>query len=144
MKALTLTQPWASLVVLGVKRYETRSWPIPLSLRGGQHRIAIHAAKGWTVDDREFLSDLIRDGVLPQMATATIPRGAVLGTVRLDGIFTTTAALRQNDMTALERELGDYSPGRYAWLLGAPDRFPDPIPARGSLGLWDWYPEGQS
>lgn len=39
MKALTLWQPWASLVALGVKRIETRSWST--RYRG---RIAIHAA----------------------------------------------------------------------------------------------------
>lgn len=137
MKALTLTQPWATLVILGVKRYETRGWPIPVAMRRPV-RIAIHAAKGWTADDRDFLSDLIRDGVLSQMATASIPRGAVLGTVRLDGLYTTTAALRQPDMTELEQMLGDYSPGRYAWALGDPEPFPEPIAARGMLGLWDW------
>lgn len=41
MKALTLTQPWASLVALGVKSIETRSWAT--NYRGP---IAIHAAKG--------------------------------------------------------------------------------------------------
>src|SRR5688500_9634413 len=42
MKALTLWQPWASLVAVGVKTIETRSWPAPNSLNG--ERIAIHAA----------------------------------------------------------------------------------------------------
>jgi hypothetical protein len=43
VKALTLHQPWASLVALGVKTIETRSWAAPRSLVG-QH-IAIHAGK---------------------------------------------------------------------------------------------------
>lgn len=49
MKAITLTQPWASLVACGAKKIETRSWRT-------HHRgwIAIHAAKGWTGEDREF------------------------------------------------------------------------------------------
>ena len=42
MKALTLTQPWATLIAVGAKRIETRSWGT--SYRG---RIAIHAAKGF-------------------------------------------------------------------------------------------------
>ena len=42
MKALTLTQPWASLVAIGAKRIETRSWSTPY--RG---LLAIHAAKGF-------------------------------------------------------------------------------------------------
>lgn len=43
MKALTLHQPWASLIALRVKTIETRSWPAPEPLIG-QH-LAIHAAK---------------------------------------------------------------------------------------------------
>lgn len=43
MKALTLWQPWASLIALGVKTIETRSWAAPKSLIG--QRIAIHASK---------------------------------------------------------------------------------------------------
>lgn len=45
MKALTLHQPWASLIALGHKRIETRSWSTPY--RGP---LAIHAGKslrGW-------------------------------------------------------------------------------------------------
>lgn len=41
MKILTLTQPWASLVALGAKHIETRSWST--SYRGP---IAIHAGAG--------------------------------------------------------------------------------------------------
>lgn len=43
MKALTLHQPWASLIALGVKTIETRSWRAPQALIG--QRIAIHAGK---------------------------------------------------------------------------------------------------
>jgi len=41
MKALTLRQPWASLVSLGVKTIETRSWEPPASAIG--RPLAIHA-----------------------------------------------------------------------------------------------------
>jgi len=92
MKALTLTQPWATLVILGVKRIETRGWATPY--RG---RIAIHAAKGWHRDDIEFAFD-----------------------------------------TEIERELGDFSPGRFGWLLRDHRPFPRPVPARGALGLREW------
>ena len=42
MKALTLWQPWASLVIAGAKPYEFRSWSPPRWLIG--QRIVIHAA----------------------------------------------------------------------------------------------------
>ncbi len=133
MKALTLTQPWATLVILGVKRWETRGWYT-------QHRgrIAIHAAKGWTKADREFADELREMGVLP--ADEPLPLGAVLGTVRLDGLIRTHPDIVARHISPTEYMLGDYSPGRYGWELGAVERFPDPIPARGALGLWDWSP----
>ena len=43
MYAITLHQPWASLIALGLKTVETRSWPAPARLVG--QRIAVHAAK---------------------------------------------------------------------------------------------------
>ena len=42
MKAITLHQPWASALAHGLKKYETRSWPVPEKFVG--HRVAIHAA----------------------------------------------------------------------------------------------------
>ncbi len=42
MRAITLHQPYASLIALGDKTIETRSWPAPKSIIG--HRIAIHAS----------------------------------------------------------------------------------------------------
>ena len=42
MKATTLWQPWASLIAIGAKYYETRDYPPPAKLLG--QRIAIHAA----------------------------------------------------------------------------------------------------
>ena len=53
MKAITLHQPWASLIASGAKRIETRSWKPPDSLIGTE--IAIHAGK------RKFGGDLACD-----------------------------------------------------------------------------------
>jgi hypothetical protein len=43
------------------------------------------------------------------------------------------------EISGLERHLGDYTPGRFAWLF---DRerllvLPEPVVCRGALGLWD-------
>ena len=50
MKAISLWQPWASLIAIGAKSIETRSWPAPRALIGD--RIAIHAAKTTTGFDQ--------------------------------------------------------------------------------------------
>jgi hypothetical protein len=137
VKALTLTQPWASLVVLGVKHWETRGWvPWVGTLRECGGRIAIHAAKGWTRDDRDFAAELHERGILP-VAPADLPLGAVLGEATIVGLARTTTPMAL-ELSDLEHELGDYSPGRYAWELGRVAAYPEPIPARGMLGLWEW------
>jgi hypothetical protein len=41
-----------------------------------------------------------------------------------------------------ERGMGDFSPGRFAWLLADIVALEPPVPARGRLGLWEW-PAGQ-
>jgi hypothetical protein len=37
-----------------------------------------------------------------------------------------------------ERSFGDYSPGRFMWLLTNIRALPEPIPAKGALGLWEY------
>lgn len=132
MKALTLTQPWATLVVLGIKRWETRGW-----FRRDVGRFAIHAGKGWSAEDRAFADDLHERGVLP-VPRRELPLGAVIGEVNLGGLVQTGTAVRKGYISDLEQSLGNYEPGRYAWELFDPVAYPEPIPARGSLGFWDW------
>jgi hypothetical protein len=39
-----------------------------------------------------------------------------------------------------EWAFGDYTPGRYAWLLHDVEMLAEPVPVKGSLGLWEWTP----
>lgn len=127
MKALTLTQPWASLVALGLKKVETRSWRT--HYRGP---LAIHAAKGFPQAARAFAeTERTLDRLPPRIA-----RGAVLCIVTL--VDCQLAEEIASELTGLERYYGDYSFGRWAWVFeGEPTLF-DPVGARGSLGLWNW------
>lgn len=136
---LTLTQPWATLVAIGAKRIETRSWSTPY--RGP---LAIHAAKGWSrydtllCFDEPFRSALVAGGIT---TPGDLPLGAVVATCRLVACVPTTGIERTpavDWISDAEMELGDLSDGRYAWLLADVVALPEPIPARGSLGLWRW------
>jgi len=133
MRAITITQPWASAIMAGAKAIETRSWRI--DYRG---EMAIHASKRWNRDDREFAAHLWSLGLVP--APDELPLGAVLGTVELLAcdpveLLITTAAIRDHPNEVM---LGDYSPGRYGWILQVRDVFQDPVPAAGRLGVWNW------
>ena len=55
MKALSIWQPWASLIMSGHKKIETRSWPAPYSIRG--QRIAIASTKTIRPDQRQAAAE---------------------------------------------------------------------------------------
>lgn len=150
MKTLSLTQPWATLVAIGAKRVETRSWNAKYS-----GPLAIHAAKsfpGWAKDccsERVFLRALgwptpsdSRVGItqdwmdLLTRNIKALPLGCVIGTVTLLGCRFTEDVVGQ--LSEQEVALGDYARGRYAWMLADAKLLPEPIPAKGSLGLWDF------
>jgi hypothetical protein len=42
---------------------------------------------------------------------------------------------------AMENDFGDFTPGRFAWELSNIRRLPEPIPARGQQGIWNWDEE---
>lgn len=138
--ALTLTQPWATLVAHGHKKVETRSWPT--AYRGP---LVIHAAKSLppsvrsAVNTEPLRSLLARLGILHQLDD--LPRGCGLATCELVDCVPTEAWITGNlRLTDAERAFGDYTPGRYAWLFDHVTPFPEPVPAQGALGLWRWEP----
>ena len=136
--ALSVRQPWAWAIIHCGKDIENRSWQAVNHGLRKRGRIAIHAAKGWTRADIDFAFDLAARDVLPLALHAEpdtdLPRGAILGTVELLSVHRS----EQMHPSPLEGELGDYSAGRWVWVLSSPDEFPEPIPARGALGLWEW------
>lgn len=143
MKALTLTQPWATLVAIGAKRIETRSWRT--KYRG---ELAIHAAKGFPQWAKEIC---LQSPFSLEIGSDVLPLGAVIATCRVISCMP-TRELQENRVIQVcssvrcddfilddnERCFGDYSLGRWAWLLADVNIFQEPIPARGALSLWDW------
>lgn len=132
--AITLTQPWASLVALGYKSFETRSYGT--SYRG---LLAIHAAKGFgeasiaICRQDPFRRLLISAGLT---TPSLIPLGCVVAVVTLKDIFPVDVIAPS--LPLLERSLGDYTSGRHAWLLTDILQLKTPISAKGALNLWDW------
>jgi activating signal cointegrator 1 len=135
MKTLSLLQPWASLVVSGIKRIETRSWST--RYRGP---LLIHASQGKTgglVVQQPPFYKYIQD-------FNELPFGSIIGKVwlqsvlRMDQLFLRPEEI--NRLSVEERAFGDYSGNRYAWILEQPVRFSLPTPVRGSLNLWE-FPE---
>lgn len=152
MKALTIWQPWASLIAIGAKPYEFRRWPAPRSLHG--QRVAIHA--GVRKINRTEIRALIialrgkepgRQALKPDLALALLDRlfsdptraplgvivaTAVLGApVRADKIMSEFGVSIANDSDRDEAF-------NYAWPLSSIEPLAPPIPARGAQGFWEW------
>jgi hypothetical protein len=124
MRILSLTQPWASAIPLGLKTWETRSWPT--KYRGP---VGIHAAKGFPKWAKEFAETERALGRIP----ARLPLGAVIAVVDLtDCVWATHVS---SEVGAIERLYGDYSPGRFAWKLENIRALAVPIGWKGALGL---------
>lgn len=150
MRALSLHQPWASAIASGAKRIETRSWGI-----NARERIAIHAARTTeALQSEEWGRPALWVAVLqlqetqdraPGWLTRATPRGAVVAIVDLVDCVR-VERLRREDVDRprhayprpfTERELGDYRPGRFGWLLENVVRLEQPVPCRGQQGLFE-------
>lgn len=133
MKAISLWQPYASLIALGIKDHETRSWPPPEHLIG--HRIAIHAAKkdvGY--DHFDFATRRLLDKILPQDFWFNMPRGAVVATALLTQVYEVD---RAGKVPPDQEPFGDFSLGRYVWVLSAMERVTPPLQAQGRQRIFE-------
>ncbi|MFO1458256.1 MAG: ASCH domain-containing protein [Verrucomicrobiota bacterium] len=132
MNVVSLLQPWATLVAIGAKQFETRSWKTPY--RGP---LLIHASKGKDRAGR----DLWNESSVGFPSFDELPFGRILCEVRLLEVH------RAEDIEPWlddrEAQYGNYAPGRFAWKLQLVRRFKEPIMAKGRLGFWNFdLPEG--
>lgn len=116
MKALSIRQPWAWLVVNGHKDIENRSRRT--HFRG---RIYVHTGKNMSLpDDFPEQREYIRQSgiVIP----ADLPTGAIVGEVTIIG--------------CVESSKSPWFSGRYGYKLEAPAVYETPVPYRGQLGFF--------
>lgn len=149
MKALTVWQPWASLIAAGVKPYEFRGWSAPSWVVG--QRIAVHA--GARKPKRGEVEQLImicrggrgrRAGLLDG-ALEILERLHVGGELWL-GCVVCTAVLGEPFSAAgglpalgIDRNDSDRSKHfNFAWPMLDVQRIEPPVPARGAQGFWQW------
>ncbi|MCL4295756.1 MAG: ASCH domain-containing protein [Anaerolineae bacterium] len=132
MKSISLWQPWASLIALGAKQVETRSWQT--NYRGP---VAIHAAQRLGPDQRSLCSispfrECLEVGGF--VRADELPRGMFVAIAELVEIVPTEVI--GGTLSEREAAFGDYAPGRFAWKLEKVQ----PIhvwAGRGQQGLWE-------
>lgn len=146
--AITIWQPWASLIVHGLKRYEWRHWPCPGRVvgqvvvihagaadprKGIKHLLAsdehIEGSCGPGCDGREIRAALDRALSNPGL----MPRGAGLGTVRIGKPRMADVIYHRQGLS-----IGQEGPWNYGWPLMHIKRWDEPVPSRGFQGFWPW------
>ena len=194
MKAITLWQPWASLIAVGAKTIETRGWATnyrgPLAIHAAKRRAKFEDMKHLVSGQLDAWEAWFRAGLVSDDgATDNMPYGQIVATCTLSAVVPISVA-SWDDFIALalnaggegivcmdskplvtsvpisswsvgvaenaeqpgglkllnrktgymvevedQRPYGDFTPGRFAWLLT--DVVSCAIPAKGHQGLWE-------
>lgn len=158
LKAFTVWQPWASLIILGAKPYEFRGWRFPSSMLG--KRVVIHAAarkmkreEVWelvqrleaggdeaavTCLHRDKALEILRPLVEGTFNPAALPLAAGLGTAVLgepkDGFA--VAAEFGLDMHVNDSDRDEHA--NWGWPMLDIDPWEAPVPMKGLQGFWGW------
>lgn len=136
MHALSLWQPWASLIACGAKTVETRSWSTAyrgaLAIHAAMHPIDRQLIQTWPYRQCLLLAGF-RAGETQLVASARLPRGCIVAIANLTSVRS-THDWRPGDPQELA--FGDYAPGRYAWCLSDIQALKDPIPVKGQRLLF--------
>lgn len=132
MLALTIKQPWATLIAIGVKDVENRTWPA--KIRG---RIAIHASLKLDHSEAWAAAQLMK-GFIPRFSISRFleewnekrhqryPAGAILATAELYDC--------QNEINATLES--NWFVGPYGFFLRRVIELPEPVYCSGALGFW--------
>lgn len=122
MRALSIRQPWAWLILHGGKDIENRVWSSRYS-----GPLLIHAAKGMTRDEYDDVADMLEDDprfagiVLP--ARESLDRGGIVGIADMAGSVDVCAS--------------PWFFGPYGFVLSNPRAFSEMAPFKGQLGFFD-------
>lgn len=162
-RVLTLWQPWATLLVHGIKKIETR--PAPTSWTQEKGIYLIHAASKWTKEQKEicltepfktelekleFLNEAFEDHGTT-FFNVDLTLGKIIGAVEVTECqkivynnsedFITTRAITEKGLIIEQPEesFGDYFPGRYAWLCQNPRLLKEPIIYKGGQGYYQRF-----
>ena len=125
MKVLTIKQPWASLIMLGYKRFEFRSWQTKYRVD-----LLIHAGKGIDKEAMKRLSKYIMQD---------LPAGKILGKVTLTECIKMSPDFKE---MLLKENKDIYTDStfkeNYGWQMEDIEVFDEPIEAKGHLSLWEF------
>lgn len=163
MKAITIKQPWASLIVEGIKDIENRTWPCPEKYIG--KRVLVHASQSWTKSSAEICLSIPhvkeaieRLGMIHKYDDESIGYkgysfsgltcGAIIGSVEIvDCVVNHSSIWAEKSLDCNDcPDVGACCDGKcphiiHNWVLANPIKFPEPIPYKGKLSFWEYEGE---
>lgn len=125
--AISLWQPWATLIALGLKTIETRDWEC-------RHRgpIAIHAGRKSNPGHRAMIREILAEHA-PQVNPEAIPFGHVVAVANMINCRQSTGP---HEAPSRERPLGDFTRGRWLWILDDVRPLSPTLPVTGRQGIF--------
>ncbi|MGB6294809.1 MAG: DNA N-6-adenine-methyltransferase [Rivularia sp. (in: cyanobacteria)] len=131
LKAISLWQPYCSLITLGLKKYETRSWKT--NYRG---KLLICSTGKLTKKQYQQYLKIGNSLELPVWSEINFPCGKAIAICDLvDCIPITPSFIAQQSET--EVLCGDWEVGRYAWKLKNIQPITEPFAVKGKQGLFN-------
>lgn len=151
MLALTVYQPWASLIAAGAKPFEWRGWEAPRRVIG--QRIAIHASarkvqRGEIADllialrsKADISTSLITETAIPLLerwhtAPGMLPLSSILCTAVLGQPITAITYAARHGAVAVDSDRIDHT--KWGWPLTDIEQIEPFAPAKGMQGFWTW------
>lgn len=123
MKAITIKEPWASLIINGYKKYEFRSWKT--NYRG---KLLIHAGLN---TDKDILHNFDKYD-LEYHNGYIIGEATISDCILVNKNFNNKLYEENNDV------YGKNYVGLYAWKIENVIKYDNPVPYKGKLGLWNY------
>ena len=131
-KAISIWQPWASLIGLGVKTYETRSWQT--NYRG---KLIICSARKTTKQQQQDYA-LLSQKYQIDMDWDDLLFGYAIAICDITDCIKISNGLICS-ILQVEYDCGDWEIGRYAWKLENIKVLDNPTPVKGKQRLWNLF-----
>jgi hypothetical protein len=124
IKAITIKQPYASLIVNGIKDIENRTWKRKMSKDVCKNWLFVHAASKPASKKRlAKSSDEVKEEI---NKLGTLENSAIIGMMHIHSIGECKKSVHKNS----------WASGPNCWYIDAVVPFKIPIPTVGSLGQW--------
>ena len=128
MKALTIKEPWATVIINGYKKFEFRSWKT--NYRG---KILIHAGLSIEKDMLERFKEY----------NLEYSKGLIIGEAELVDCILVDEKFDEELRKTNQNVYGNNHINMYAWKLENIKKYKKPIKVKGKLGLWNYGEKGE-